>query len=237
MAYRQALDAYGNGDLEGALESMQRSYSLSGRQELLFNLAGLERELQHCQGALHDYQGYLTNVPNGKYRAEAQQAEQELKSECPADSATGAESLASPPPPAVAPDSVRPVVVQPLPASHAKDEPYWTTGRMIGWSAIASGVVSGGAALYFLNAALSDRKAVADSASKYKYAPPDPPWTEDLESQHRNDRAAQVFGVTAGALVVSGAVLLLIDPKSMSSTQATVAAYPGYLGAACSGSF
>jgi len=243
-AYEEALSAYSRGDVQAAFQNMQQSYLLSGRAELLFNLARLERELQHCQAARSDYEGYLRSVPNGKFRSEAEQAKQDLQRECPADSppkAHPASSAAQPPaePPRALPPSSAVAVPRTRESSHRSEQSYWTTGRIVGWSATASGVLTGGVALYFLNAAISDHDAAAKLAAPYRYAPRNPPWASKEEAEHRELRAAYVLGITAGALVAGGVVVLLLSPRSEASATAgaTLTAYPGYLGAVCSGSF
>ena len=259
LAYKRAVSAYGSKDLPGALQYMQESYGISGRAELLFNLASLERELKLCQDALRDYQSYLRRVPNGKFRSDAQRATQELQLECPAEPVSNAELLSSAPqlvataelaaPPQRAaplmptpsePPSDRAALppVTPL-VEQADQAPYWNAHRVVGWSAIASGVITGGVALYFMNAALRDHDEAAQIAASYKYAPKDPPWLDEQEAQHRDLRAARILGVTAGALVAGGAIVLSLSPKTHSSSRvsATLAVYPGHLGAACSGSF
>jgi hypothetical protein len=240
LAYQQAGACYASGDLQCALQNMQQSYLLSGRAELLFNVAGLERELQHCQAAFRDYDGYLRSVPHGKYRGDAQRAQQELQRECPTAAAATPEPAASAVRPAAEPEP-RALVLPPPPTAKERETigSYWTPGRVLGWTAIGAGAVSGSLALYFLNAAISDRNEVVRLAAPYKYEPDNPPWLDAQESQHRNQHAAQILGITAGALVAGGAVLLIFAPKTESATSpsATVAAYPGYLGAVCSGKF
>ena len=54
-AFDRAMKAYEARDLTGALAAMRESYRLSGRTELLYNLARLEQELGACPEALADY--------------------------------------------------------------------------------------------------------------------------------------------------------------------------------------
>lgn len=238
LAYRKALSSYSSGDVQGAFQNMQQSYLLSGRAELLFNLACLERELQRCQAALRDYDGYLRSVPNGKFRSDAQQAKQELQRECPVEPDPKSEPAASARQPAAEPQPSVGAPATPT-AQRTRDASYWTVSRKIGWSAIATGTLSGGVALYFLNAAIADHDAAAKIAAPYKYAPKDPPWLAEQEAQHRDLRAARLLGITAGALLAGGLVVLILSPKpgSSASASATLAVHPGYLGAVCSGSF
>jgi hypothetical protein len=252
LAYQKALSSYNSGDLLSALQNMRESYALSGHAELLFNLARLESELHHCQAALRDYESYLRGVPNGKLRSDAERATQELQRECPEPPASNPEngSIALKPAPAQVlvavpepPAEQRNVQISPLPAAPVVDQPSegasWDSRRIVGWSLIASGVVSGGAALYFWNAAVGEHNEAAQLAAPYKYAPKDPPWLAQQDAQHRDLRAARILGITAGALVAGGAIVLSLSPKKHSSgrASATLAPNPGYLGAICSGSF
>lgn len=239
--YQQALSRYSSGDVQGAFESMQQSYLLSGRAELLFNLARLERELQRCQPALRDYDRYLRVVPNGKFRSDAEQAVQELRRECPVRAIAQPELILPAAQPVTRPEphvhALRLAGTPPNPP--ANEASYWSPSRVVGWSAITSGVLSGGLALYFLNAAIANHDEVKKLAASYDFAPPNPPWLGEQEAQHRNLRAARVLGITSGALIASGAAVLILSPKTQStgSASAMIAAYPGYLGAVCSGSF
>ncbi len=250
LAYRLALAAYASGDVQGALKNMQQSYALSGRAELLFNLARLEDELQQCQAALRDYDGYLRRVPNGKLLSEARWAVHELQRECPADPTPKAEPtkteirLPEAPPPRLSTPPSQAVPVA-LPAARrtsvtsGADASYWSASRVVGWSAIASGVFSGGLALAFFKAALDDHDAAVKIAATYRYAPKDPPWVDEQQAQHRNLQAARILGISAGALVAGGVVVLILSPKPGSAVNAgaALALRPDYLGAVCAGSF
>ena len=195
----------------------------------------------------------------GKFRSDAQRATQELQLECPVEPVSNAELLSSAPQLvataelAAPPQRAAPLMPTPseppsdrasLPpvtplVEQANQAPYWNAHRVVGWSAIASGVITGGVALYFMNAALRDHNEAAQIAASYQYAPKAPPWLDEQEAQHRDLRAARILGVTAGALVAGGAIVLSLSPKPHSSSRvsATLAVYPGHLGAACSGSF
>src|SRR6187402_863673 len=90
IAYQQALASYSQGDLAAALDSMRRSYQLSKRAELLYNLAQLEEELKACSDSLADYRRYLELVPQGRYREAAERACVRLEPQCPPPAAATA---------------------------------------------------------------------------------------------------------------------------------------------------
>lgn len=224
-AYSRALARYATGDIQGALETMRESYRLSKRPELLYNLARLEAELRACPAALDDYRGYLQSVPRAHYREAALQAIEELERQCPV----------RPPAPAVAPevqptsDRIRTADQPKVPVREAVPTKYWTPTRWLGWSAIATGVLAGGGALYFTLAAVDARDNFQGTVDRYRYVPGGPLLdTTYRERQHRDQSAAQALAVTAGALVTGGALLLIFGPQGQPSTgSASISAQPG----------
>jgi hypothetical protein len=227
-AYQRALAAYATGDIKGAFEAMRDSYRLSQRPELLYNLAMLERELEECQASLEDYRRYLQRVPNGRYRDAAEQASRELERECPAADAA----------PAAGPAKLEPTAdlaamgktAPPTPAQPAPT--YWTTPRVLAWSAIGAGVVAGSTALYFELAAKSARNDFATNITRALagQATFDP---KLQDRQHHDETAAIVLGVSGGALVTSGVLYLVFGPSTAQKNDDKAFVYfpPGGLGA------
>jgi len=228
-AYRRGRAAYAAGDVGGALEGMRESYRLSGRSELLFNIARLERELGHCDAARDDYRGYLMRVPNGKYRGDAERAASELDNQCGA-----AHSIA--PSLGVVPRPASREFAAPQPR-RAVAQPYWTNERLLGWSFISAGVLAAGGAIYFNFAALSARRQAASSIVAEERGGPD--WNESFQDrQHRDSTVAQVLGVASGVFVLGGTIALLMSPRgSEHSARATVSFQPGLVKASCGVSF
>ncbi|MEI9936173.1 MAG: hypothetical protein WDO69_03005 [Pseudomonadota bacterium] len=228
VAYQKALASYAQGEVAAALDSMRQSYQLSKRAELLYNLAQLEEELKACEDSLKDYRRYLELVPHGRYREAAELARERLEHECPAPAATPAPAAA------VAASTARAPTPEPK-QSAAKPEPasYWTTRRVIGWSAIATGTLAGVGALYFQLEAIqarNDYQKSVDAAAKPGGPPPD----QSLQDrQHRTNDLAIVLGTSAGALVAGGALVLLLDPgkQAQHSRSARLYAAPGLVGA------
>lgn len=190
--YERAETEWGNGDSRAARRSMQRAYELSGRPELLFNLGHLSRELGECEPALEFYRGYLDRVENAPRAAEARRAVQELQATC------------APPP---APPPILPARVD--------DPGYWSTSRIAGWSALSLGATAAAGAVYFaISAARAERNLESlDDASSGGAVP----WDESARDRQREgERAAtlgRVFGVSAIALIVGGAFLVVADPR------------------------
>jgi hypothetical protein len=250
---------YEAGDVAGALTSMRESYRLSARPELLYNIARLEKELGDCAPALADYREYVERAPQGRYRADASSAIDELSARCPPShpalkgapaggAPAGNAAISTPPaldpsqPPAPAPAAESPAPpthVPRLPESTAtRASSYWTPQRWIGWSMIGAGAITEAVALGFLTAALDERdrfKASVDTA-RSQGLPPD----FGLEdAQHRDQHWAQLLGVTGGALVAGGALLVLFAPdrSPASPTSARLHVQPGLLSIGFSGSF
>ncbi len=95
VAYQRALSRYAAGDIKGALTDMSDSLRLSGRWELLYNIARLQDELGRCADALASYREYLQRVPDGQYRAAAAQASGALEARCPPAQAQPEAALAA----------------------------------------------------------------------------------------------------------------------------------------------
>jgi|SRR6478609_6842961 len=227
IAYQQALADYANGNVSTALDRMRESYRLSKRPELLYNLAQLEEELKACPEALTDYRRYLELVPTGRYRESASQAQGRLESVCP--------STAPAPAPETAPlatTSVPPPSPGKLPIEEPDPDGYWTTSRVVGWSAIAAGTLVGASALYFQLEAVQARDEFQQSVDLWAAGGPEPDMS--LQSrQHRYNHLAIGLGVGAGTLVAGGAIVLLLDPRNATSRRrsANLYASPGLLGA------
>jgi hypothetical protein len=237
-AYRQAQAKYAKNDVRGALESMRESFRLCQRPELLYNLAVLERELQECRSALDDYTSYLQQVPQGRYRQAAELASTELGRECPAVVVTpsAAQPPAAPPlttksEPPPAPDPSQNAVSRP-------DSPYWIPPRVVGWSAVTAGVLAGGAALYFLGAAVSERSDFSNSVDT-RLVSGGLPDMRLQDRQHRDQRLAQGLAVSGGALVTGGILVLIFGPRDrqQARARAQIQVQPGRLDARFTQSF
>jgi len=223
-AYQKALASYAKGDVTAALNSMQESYELSKRAELLYNLACLEEELKACGEALSHYRRYLELVPQGHYRKSAEQARERLEQQCPEALAPAAAVAAS----AEARPNAEPTT---QPSAARAQATYWSPPRIIGWSAIAAGTLSGAGALYFQREAVQAKNEFQQSVDEATSGAPIDTSLQDR--QHRYNHAAIGLGITAGALVASGLFVLLLAPGEPELTErsASLSAAPGWLGA------
>jgi tetratricopeptide (TPR) repeat protein len=68
MHFEDARLAFSEGRNEVALQEFQRAYELSGRPELLYNIALVHDRLRHDREALASFQQFLAEVPGTEYR-------------------------------------------------------------------------------------------------------------------------------------------------------------------------
>lgn len=239
-AYRAAFSLYESGDLRGALLKMKEAHRLSQRAELLYNIARLEKELGDCAAALGDYQRYLELVPQGTYRAEAEGASAQLRAQCgvaPAAAPVSARAALAPTPAAVGTEQIA-AAEESGPASSPTGEPqpaYWTTPRIIGWSAIAAGTLAGAGAVFFTLSAHDTHDEIQTSRDNGEHADYD-----SLQAEQRRDqRWAWGLGITGGLLAAGGVLMLALAPSSPSGNGAVARfqVQPGLLAATYSQRF
>jgi hypothetical protein len=96
---------------------------------------------------------------------------------------------------------------------------YWSTQRIVGWSAVGAGTIAGVAALYFTASAKSAENDVQDMLRAEEAAPPSSrvPWDSAGHAREADGRRAaglaQGFAVTSGALLIGGAALVIIGAE------------------------
>jgi hypothetical protein len=230
-AFQASLDAYAKGDLKGALTAMRESYQLSGHTELLYNIARIEAELGACSEALANFNQYITQVPDGRYRAQAESASAELSERCPSPAAPPTMESA---PLAATPTSTPPAVDgAPKPAASPPEPESWRPPEELGWTAIALGVAGGASAVYFTARAVDARDQLRHQIER-QVKDGGPPANLGLrDEQRRAQTTAQVLAVSGGALAVGGIVVLLMAsqerPRAIART--TFSWAPGSFGA------
>jgi hypothetical protein len=114
---------------------------------------------------------------------------------------------------------------------------YWTEPRVLAWSAIVAGVLAGGGSLYFHFEALSARDAdqkQIDATAPGTIPNHDPVLHNRL---HRDNTWIGVLGVTGGALIAGGGLVLVLDPHAPSRASARIDGGPGRFEACFSRSF
>ncbi len=199
--FREAEARYTAGDVAGALESMQRSYELSGRPELLYNLGELQRELLHCSAAANAYDEYLARTTRGRHREDAERARAELRAECPDDAVPVTMPVLAPPPAAA---------IEPAPAP-APPASYWTPTRVAGWSSVGAALAASTGALYFALRGQFDVGKFEGRLGAGRYTP------EDQALYARGTREntwAWALGGGALGLAATGLTLLVVSPQA-----------------------
>jgi hypothetical protein len=108
----------------------------------------------------------------------------------------------------------------PLSDAPSSEHRYWTTPRAVGWGAVGAGVVAGVAALYFADSAHAAQTDV-NTALKSEQSMPvgaRPTWDTIGSAREADGQRAQtlseVFGVSAGALILGGAALAIFAPDN-----------------------
>ncbi len=123
---------------------------------------------------------------------------------------------------------------------------YWTTPRIVGWSAIGAGAVTGALAAYFAVATKSAQDDVEAAALRSIESQTSPtgtriPWDSSGHAREvdgkRDAALAQGFAFTSGALLVGGAALVIFGsetheraPANLSLAITPSAAELGYSG-------
>jgi len=203
--YERAEAEWRQGDSSAARESMRRSYELSGRPELLFNLGQLSRELGECEAALRYYREYLGRIGSGGREHDARRAVAELEGRC-------APAAAKPPP---------------GPPPSAPEPAYWTAPRVVGWSAVGVGAAAAAGAAYFaLSAADAERDLESLQSSTSRDGSGAVAWDGGAnEREAEGERAetwGRVFAAAAVTFVAGGAFLVIANPGSERSEAAPV---------------
>lgn len=224
VAYQKAVANYASGNVAAALDNMRESYQLSKRAELLYNLAQLEEELKACREAVADYGRYLELVPHGRYRQSAEVARDRLEPECPPLAPVVATNVA---PPA----EITTAVPEPKQGNtESAAIAYWTAPHIIGWTTIAAGVAAGASAIYFQLEAVQARNEFQQSVDNANAGGP-PVDTSLQDRQHRDNQLAIGLGIASGAMIASGALVLLLGPgPEARSRSANFYALPGSVG-------
>jgi len=144
----------------------------------------------------------------------------------------------APPPVVASPPPGPPPVLVPARSSAPLPPPHdGSTQRWLGWSLVAGGVVAGVGAAFFLDAAIDSRNALQASVNAQVAGGPryDPGLRDD---QHGHERTARALGVSSAALLVGGAVVVLLAPKdSGAGRRAALQLEPGLYAATYGQSF
>jgi hypothetical protein len=116
-AFEQGRKAYDDGDYRAAWGHFHRSYELSHRPELLYNIGQTADRLRRDQDAVTAFRQYLEQRPNADNRREVENRlralEERMQQEGTGAPVTATESEGTPPPPAAEDTAPTPITDQP----------------------------------------------------------------------------------------------------------------------------
>jgi len=226
--FEKARAAYEANDKEQSIFWLTRSYEVSSCAEFLFIVGELNREQGHSCLAYRSYQKYLRELPDGRNAANAGQLIEELASSCERSVPA---PVVQPVGPVSTPHSVEPGASRP---SQSGEPPRsapptssttWTPSRAVGWASLGAGLIAGAAAVYYATveqSAENDLEALWKSRVAGQTSSAD--WqanSNSLESKGlRAERAARILGISAGALAVGGALLVIWGHRPEGQTTA-----------------
>jgi hypothetical protein len=252
--YERATRAYDVGKYAEAIEEYQKAYEIGGDPPMLYNIAQAYRLNDQPGEAVRFYRRYLQRAPQARNREDVERKIAELEKTI--EDRRKAQAAVTPPPapvvtpPPPTPQPVTPIVGPPSPVAAAPsapepttgtvgeitqtpaqpDEPMSSTRKVVGFSLIGAGVVSGvGCLIAALIAKNKSDKVSTDSMNGATFDP------NDQKNGKNADVAAMVMGGIAGAAVVAGVIVLATGggPSSDSGTasgataRATVAPWLG----------
>ncbi len=228
QSFQQAQTHYDLAEYDLAIALFRKAYELTAAPALLFNIAQAHRLQGDCAKALQVYRHFVRLDPSSTHRADADTQIKLLGAQC--DAAEPESSVASQAPPAApgaaAAGKPRGAVArpesssdhgQPQVAPAAKGSPAESAVVLVLWSCAA---VLGGTvvALQLTNDARYERWQSEDRI--LYHADASIPQTAFLERQRQNDRLSEsiqamdraelALGLTAGAFMLTGAVLAIV---------------------------
>jgi tetratricopeptide (TPR) repeat protein len=234
--YERATRAYDVGKYNEAIEDYQKAYEIGGDPPMLYNIAQAYRLNDQPVEAVRFYRRYLQRAPGARNREDVERkiADLEKTIEERRKAAAAATPPPAVPPPVVpvAPPPPAPMVGPPAPAATPPPAPPpsatsaetvdtepgpapsegGSTKKILGWSFLGAGALCGAGALA---AGLVAKGKANDFANMSKMgAVYDPTVDHDGKAA---DHVAIGLGIAAGALVVTGGILLLTSSGSTSS--------------------
>ncbi|UJR86921.1 tetratricopeptide repeat protein [Sandaracinus amylolyticus] len=192
--------SYEAGRYDEALGYFQRSYELSGRPQLLYNIGSAAERVRQDALALRSYEDYLRLVPDAPNRARAETRIEALRRIVTAQGETAEDTTQE--------EGSTAAVVEPSPGPSG-DEP--SSGPGIGpWIVVGGGAAVVVAGAILLGAGLADRSAVEDPA-------PGATWA-DAEAAYDRGPALLTSGIVllpvGAAIVGAGLAWALIPVES-----------------------
>jgi hypothetical protein len=239
--YERATRAYDVGKYNEAIEEYQKAYEIGGDPPMLYNIAQAYRLNDQPGEALRFYRRYLQRAPGARNREDVERKIAELEKSV--EEKRKAQAAATPPPmtapapvatPALAaPTPVGPPApVQPAPGETGGSAPgaetrpapgeegSSTARKVVSWSFVGAGVLCGvGSLVEGLVARGKGNDVTNMSAAGAVYDPEIP------HAGHVANNLAIGLGIAAGALGVTGVILLLTGGGS-SAAEAPAAPAP-----------
>jgi hypothetical protein len=242
--YERATRAYDVGKYNEAIEEYQKAYEIGGDPPMLYNIAQAYRLNDQPGEALRFYRRYLQRAPGARNREDVERKIAELEKSV--EDKRKAQAAATPPPvtapapvptpPLAAPTPVGPPApVQPAPTPGEPggaspgtetrpapaDEGPSTARQVVSWSFVGAGVLCGVGSLVEGLVARGKGKDVTNMSAAGVVYDPEIPHAGQVANHF-----AIGLGIAAGALGVTGIVLLLTGGGSSSSAETPAAPAP-----------
>jgi len=240
LHYERATRGYDVGKYQEAIDEYQKAYEIGGDPPMLYNIAQAYRLNDQPVEAIRFYRRYLQRQPNARNREDVERKISDL--EKTVEERRKAAVPPPPPPPTPPPVVVAPVVTPPPPPPVVEPvpEPSPVTPppaepavshkalKIVGWSFVGVAAIAGGAAGYFAQVA-KDKADKISSLSTMGLT--FEPGVAAVERNGKNaNLAAIILAGTSGALLATGAILLIVsrspsapDGAAPPSAQASIA--------------
>lgn len=224
--------AFGHARYDEALQYFRRSYELSHRPDLLFNIGQTADRMRRDAEALDAFTRYLDTVPDAANRAEVETRVRYLREALSHDAPATPiepESVATTPEPGPTPDTAGDVAAsEPAASEPAATPPPAASADPTPWVLVGTGAALAIASIVMLGVSASDLGAVTT------------PHVEETfpAANARQDQGEVLLGVgVAGAVLATGLVIVGIVLASGSAHGSDVAVRLGPTGLALTGTF
>ena len=206
MLLRRAATQYDSGQLAEALSLLRRAYALSGRAEILFDMAQVQRAQVDCGAALDSYRRFLAEAHDGhpdrdRARRRALEMQECVSRSKPAGTAPSASA------PNVSATAATELSVAPSGSALDAAVPAARAHPRVGaaaWALLGAAVVSAGVCSYF-----AWRAAVDSDFSSLTFGQPG--YQQRLRDGAREQRWARWSGAAAVLTGASGGGLMLVS--------------------------
>lgn len=212
-SYQEAVSRgyrlFENGQYETARAQFEKAYQIQPRPLLLFNIASTYRRENNHRTALAYYNKFLDVAPaDHPQRRQAEEAIELLREKLALEKRGDGDPEAG----ATGPDE------DPEPPSGAADDTP-RPGRGLMWTGAAFGVIGLGGLGY----AGWQAKRSSDASNELEGLDPGSEWTDEQNQLYRDGQSAEkraiIASIVGGAVVVTGATLLVIGLRKNSAAE------------------